>query len=232
MISKWTAPIAGALALSAVALSASSAEAAVITVDLNVISSATIGPLGTSLGTVTVSDITGGVTVDVKLLNAAFVDTGGPHTAFAYNLNQIPTSITITEPNPNSRTEPGKKKNDPPTIVPLFKILTGTQGATPYGAFSNGIDCPGCGPGASHAYGGPLDFTIMGISVANFVANSSGYLFAADVIGPNGGTGSIAGNHITAGVPEPSTWAMMLAGFGGLGFAAVCRRKANRAQVA
>jgi PEP-CTERM motif len=33
-----------------------------------------------------------------------------------------------------------------------------------------------------------------------------------------GGTGSVTVTPITGGVPEPSTWAMMLAGFAGLGF--------------
>ena len=33
-----------------------------------------------------------------------------------------------------------------------------------------------------------------------------------------GGTGSVTVTPISSGVPEPSTWAMMLAGFAGLGF--------------
>jgi hypothetical protein len=33
-------------------------------------------------------------------------------------------------------------------------------------------------------------------------------------------------------VPEPSTWAMMLIGFAGLGYAAYCRQKKNAALVA
>jgi hypothetical protein len=67
----------------------------------------------------------------------------------------------------------------------------------------------------------------MGVSVANFIQNANGYFFAADVIGPNGGTGSIAGSTIAAGVPEPSTWAMMLTGFVGLGYVGHRRRKAG-----
>ena len=35
---------------------------------------------------------------------------------------------------------------------------------------------------------------------------------------PNSGAGSVTVTPITSGVPEPSTWAMMLAGFAGLGF--------------
>jgi hypothetical protein len=34
----------------------------------------------------------------------------------------------------------------------------------------------------------------------------------------------VTGSQIVAGVPEPSTWAMMLLGFAGLGFASLCRR--------
>jgi PEP-CTERM motif len=45
-----------------------------------------------------------------------------------------------------------------------------------------------------------------------------------------GGTGSVTVTPITGGVPEPSTWAMMLAGFAGLGFLGY--RQAAKARVA
>jgi hypothetical protein len=43
----------------------------------------------------------------------------------------------------------------------------------------------------------------------------------------NSGNGSISINMISpvTAVPEPSTWAMMLAGFGGLGWLAHARRR-------
>jgi hypothetical protein len=43
----------------------------------------------------------------------------------------------------------------------------------------------------------------------------------------NSGDGSISINMISpvTAVPEPSTWAMMLAGFGGLGWLAHARRR-------
>jgi uncharacterized protein (TIGR03118 family) len=48
-------------------------------------------------------------------------------------------------------------------------------------------------------------------------------LFFTD--GINGETGGLFGS-LTAAVPEPSTWAMMLAGFGGLALLAARRRRA------
>lgn len=204
----------------AASLAPLSAKAEVITADLDVISKSKIGTLAVSLGTVTVTDIVGGVMLDVSLLlGSKFVDTGGPHTAFTFNLDLAPTSIAITAPGPNYRVDSHGAH------ITLFTVLSGSQSATPYGSYSNGIDCPGCGPGASHAYGGPLDLTIMGVSVSNFVANANGYFFAADVIGPKGGTGSIAADDITTIVPEPSTWAMMLIGFAGLAFTRYRRRR-------
>ena len=47
-----------------------------------------------------------------------------------------------------------------------------------------------------------------------------------------GGTayGQVAFNDVTLTiVPEPSTWAMMLLGFGGLGFAGYCKARIRRA---
>jgi PEP-CTERM motif len=41
----------------------------------------------------------------------------------------------------------------------------------------------------------------------------------------DGANGSISITLLTPAVPEPSTWAMMLAGFAGLGFLAHMRRR-------
>jgi hypothetical protein len=140
--------------------------------------------------------------------NTAFVSTGGPHNAFAFNLNLL-TPYTISFNSPTSG---------------IFTI-GGSATNTPYGVFTNVIDCPGCGPGASNAYPGLLDFTVTatgGISLDNFIANAGGYYFSADVIGPSGGTGNIASN-VMSPVPEPQTYAMLLVGLGLIGLSA--RRK-------
>jgi hypothetical protein len=78
-----------------------------------------------------------------------------------------------------------------------------------------------------------LTFTVTDtcvLSVSCFVAGSSNgnggttdpSFFTADIAG-NSNTG-VVGSGIAPAVPEPSTWAMMILGFAGVGFLA-CRRK-------
>lgn len=188
------------------------ARAASFTSYLNFISDPSIGS-GT-LGTVTVTQNSANVVeFNVQLAsNTAFVSTGGPHSAFTFNLD-LSTPFTLAFVNPTNG---------------MFTYSAGNVTNTPYGVFSNGIDCPGCGPGASHAYPGVLDFTITdasGINLSNIIANTSGYYFSADVIGPAGGTGNIASTSISP-VPEPRSYAMLLAGLALIGFTAR-HRKSN-----
>jgi hypothetical protein len=70
-----------------------------------------------------------------------------------------------------------------------------------------------------------LSFTVANEVIANLIISTSPppnnlSLFAADVAG-GGGTGNTGniGGGVVAGVPEPSTWGMMLLGFIGLAFA-------------
>ena len=186
----------------------SQADASVLIANLNVVSDPNIGS-GT-LGTVTLTDVAGGVEVDVALIAGInFVNTGGPHTPFTYNLNATPTSISF--------------------VNPAIFSAAGTSGATPYGTFNHGVDMVGVNgaPGSQH---GPLDFTVFGITTANFNANALGYFFAADLIRlSNGATGSVAAGVLSPAVPEASTWAMMLLGFFGVGFLAY--RRKNQGQV-
>src|ERR1700738_2646293 len=121
---------------------AGQASASVVTASLN-----TPDPsagLGTgTFGTVTITDITGGVTVDVSLsAGINFVNTGGPHTPFAYDLNATPTSIIFPVGSPFS--------------------AAGTSSDTPFGSFNHGVDMTGPN-GATGSKHGPLDFTIDGI---------------------------------------------------------------------
>jgi hypothetical protein len=197
---------------------ASQAHAAVYTSNLDIFNPAAgIAAPGTILGVVTITDIVGGVTVDVQLKNGAeFVNTGG-HTSFAFNLN--PASVTnasqITVTTPAS----GWTVQSP---------VPGSFADPAFGPFQYGLECTaGCPNGGTNPpvepSSGPLDFTVAGITTANFL-NVNGYVFAADLIGPRGGTGAVAGDPLVAGVPEPSTWAMMILGFLGVGFMAYRRK--------
>ncbi len=96
------------------------------------------------------------------------------------------------------------------------------------GQFSNGITVNG--PTGGNGQPGPIQLSIMlaGLDTSDFVQNAAGYYFGADVSNPAGDTGPVGANTLTAAVPEPSTWAMMLLGFAGVGFMAY-RRKSKPA---
>jgi hypothetical protein len=199
------------------------AQAATITSNLDIFSSsAGIANPGTILGIVTVTDLLGGgVSVDVALKNGAeFVNTGG-HTSFAFNLS--PTTV-LTNLNQITGLTPGWTFQTP---------LPGSFADPSFGPFKYGIECTaGCPNGGTsppvQPSSGPLDFNISGVSTTNFL-NVSGFVFAADLIGPLGGTGAVAGDPLVAGVPEPSTWAMMILGFFGIGFMAYRRKNEGQA---
>jgi hypothetical protein len=189
------------------------AQASVVVGDLNVSDPAAGLPSGT-LGVVTVTDIAGGVTVDVTLsAGIEFVNTGGPHTPFVFDLSGGPfTATSIT---------PGAFSN------------ASTSSDTPFGSFTNGINMTGSN-GAPGAQPGPLDFTVLGATTANFISNGTAY-FAADLLDvATGNTGAEAAEMITitSGVPEPATWAMMILGFFGVGFMAYRRKNQTALRLA
>jgi hypothetical protein len=206
---------------------AGQAQASILTADLNVISTGTIAPPGTTLGVVTVTDYVDAalnpfVTVDVTFNpnTILFVNTGGPHTPFAFNLNPAAATSAIINITPDLVAGSGV----------TFAAATSSDD-TPFGTFSNGINGT-FKNGGGNGVAGPLDFTITGVTTANFQPDSLGYVFAADVLGPSGGTGAIANGDLhlritpplTSPVPEPATWAMMILGFFGVGFMAYRRK--------
>jgi hypothetical protein len=159
------------------------------------------GPYGTV-------DVVQGVdanTVDFTVtLNSPskFVSTGGPHHAFVFSIAGDP-AITIAD------------------LPDGFEVGDAPASNAPFGDFSYSIDCPGCGPGASHAKPGPLTFTVSlagGLSPGDFVANDGGFIFSADIIGPSGNTGNVA-----ALVPEPATAFLLVSGL--IGLTAAGRRR-------
>jgi PEP-CTERM motif len=204
--------IKGCLAIVGMLALVGQAHADVLTVNLTQADPGSGLPQPFLFGTVTVTDLATigtGVTVDVSLVSGVnFVNTGGPHTPFVYNVD---TQFFTYTSGPNSPfTQPG-----------------GTAD-TPWGVFTNGINLTGDnGAPGNH---GPIDFTLTAtlghtLSIADFVNNSLGHIFAADVIVlATGTTGAVTGPGGVSSVPEPSTWAMMILGFVGVGFMAYRRK--------
>jgi hypothetical protein len=192
---------------------AGQAQASVVVGDIDVADPAAGLPSGT-LGVVTVTDIAGGITVDVKLTAGfEFVNTGGPHTPFVLDLSGGPFTAT--------------------SITPSQFSNAGVASDTPFGSFTNGINMSG-GNGAPGAQPGPLDFKILGATTANVISNGTAY-FAGDILDvATGNTGAAAAETvtITTGVPEPTTWAMMVIGFLGVGFMAYRRKNQGNLRLA
>ena len=76
---------------------------------------------------------------------------------------------------------------------------------------------------------GGATFTLFGVTLG---AGGSPYGVSFDTTNSSGVTQTFNGNiHFTA-VPEPATWAMMLLGFGAIGFSMRSRRRTTLAQAA
>lgn len=169
--------------------------------------------LPTGCGTVTITDdphTTGVVDVSVSLLDSVngqdkFVETGGSHIAFGFNILNDPT-LTVGP------------------ITPAVEVFSATGANSPSigGAFDYNIDCTSCGNGNAGSVAGPLSFTVTdaaGLSVSSFVANTSGNFFAVDLIDFTGSSsGSTAEVNATTGtttvtpVPEPSSLVLLASG--------------------
>jgi hypothetical protein len=160
------------------------------------------------------------VTVSVDLAAGyGFINTGGPHTPFAFSV-QGAGALSIS-----AWTLPVKGIYAKGT----FGLNTGGGSNSPYGSYNVAIDSS-AGNGSGKGYYGDLLFTISratGLSTDDFVVNSSGYYFSADL-----SNGSITGaqawtiRQIASGpqpvrTPEPLTISLMIAGLFGV---AVLRR--------
>jgi hypothetical protein len=189
-----------------------------------------------NVGTVTLTQVNS-ATVDVlvdladttlPLPEYGFVNTGGPHTPFAFNLAGTESGVTATFIQPAGGTY----------SFGMFSLSTSDGGATPFGTFGISIDST-AGNGTSNAYFGDLQFDVTrtsGLSTDDFVTNASLAYFAADLT--NGSdTGSQAWltrtictdcpptPHDPQDVPEPTSLVMLGTALLGLGFFARRRRE-------
>lgn len=186
------------------------AQSATYSLNSTEVSAFSAGPYGS----VTLTQSNSNVLVSVALNSGFnFVDTGS-HSLFSFNVSGVSASDI------SGFSFASVAANNLAVWSPASN--------SPFGTFTYGINCSsGCPSGASAGgYADPLNFTVLNATISEFNQLSTGgtaAYFAADVFG-NGATGAIGAT--VAAVPEPGTYAMMLAGLGLMGFTVRRRRRA------
>jgi hypothetical protein len=178
-----------------------------------------------------------------------------------HQINSTQVSVTLQVTAPSYFVNTGNGTNHAPLAFNVDKSVTisgladaysnpssfFTTGATNanvsgLGTFTNEIACTSnCPNGASNGGAGSWMYFVAtassGLSLSDFVANSGGFFFAADIIGPSGNTGEVAAKNAptttTGGggggspAPEPASILPFGAGLLALGAALRVRRRAT-----
>lgn len=205
--------------LAAAVMLAGTASQAAVTYSLNQTAESAFG--AGPYGTVTLTQSFNDVLVNVTLRSDMnFVDTG-THSIFTFNLAGDSTASDVT----NITFANG--------LGDVF-LVSANQNNSPFSYFTYGIGCsssnanPCVKGGSSGGYVDPLNFKVVNALVSDFAFMSSGSgipaYFSADVFS-NGVTATV-GATVSA-VPEPETYAMLLAGLGLMG--TIARRRKNAA---
>ena len=165
----------------------------------------------------TVDLVQSGANVDFTVTLAAgfnFVTTGNQnsHSTFTFNSTGVALAdiVNIADATP---------------VAGEYGAWT-PAGNSPFGDFTWGIHCTACSNGSGGQQADPLTFRVNNAFIADFQSLSTGgtaAYFAADVI--TGSTTGAVGVTVPA-IPEPETYALMLAGLAAVGFMARRRRQA------
>lgn len=196
------------------------ASASVYTMDIACVACG-VGPYGT----ITATDVVGGLKIDVELAPTVTFHTNqntNQH-ALAFNLVGNPT-ISLVNALPSGFSLAST------TAGSIFAPPLTSGGANP--EFEYAINYSGASGAVSS-----LIFTLSGLTTASLQSQSyncsegcsgtKNIFFAVDISnvdGRNTLTGNV-GATFTPAVPEPATWAMMVLGFAGLGFMTYRRKR-------
>lgn len=189
------------------------------TFDLTQNGSAVFGAGSGPYGSIAVTDNGNGTLSILETLNSNYDfnrNDNAQHMALTFDLSA--TTIMI------SSLTAGFTVNGGTLASSVWTVTSGNLNNTPEGSFDFAIIAP---TAANNP--GPLSFTIsdaannltlssLGFSVAN---NGDHIFFASDLANAAGATGAVGA--LASAVPEPSTWAMMVLGFAGVGFMAYRR---------
>jgi hypothetical protein len=190
------------------------------TFDLTQNGSAVFGAGSGPYGSVAVTDNGNGTLSITETLNSNYDfnrNNNAQHMALTFDLSA--TTIMI------SSLTAGFTVNSGVLASSVWTVTSGNLNNTPEGSFDFAIIAP-----TATNNPGPLSFTIsdaannLTLSSLEFaVANNGDHIFfasdLANAAGVTGGVGALA-----SAVPEPSTWAMMVLGFAGVGFMAYRRK--------
>lgn len=166
-----------------------------------------VGVQPSDVGIITLTQVNANtvkVLLDLKNTTYGIMNTGGPHTPFAFNLAGTETDVTASFIQPLGGV----------FSFGLLSLSLAGGDATPFGTYCVAINSS-AGNGSGEAYYGDLEFNLTrtsGLLTTDFIANAKGYYFGADLTDGNN-TGSQAWttpSRDERSVPDGGTTAALL----------------------
>lgn len=147
----------------------------------------------------------------------------GNHWSFSFDLTSTKTNVSFSN------------------ISSGFTKINGSENQAGFGNYQFVLDCNASGTPCAAGYNANLSKTFTfdvtatgGLDISDILSRSafgSTVYFVSDIARSTGDTANV-GATMTAAVPEPSTWAMMILGFAGVGFLAYRRKNQGSVRLA